>query len=302
MRVLSDLSDRLATELAAKGLEAGSARWEEEDSAQTRLLAKWSIDSQSVLQVRVYVADYFGSHPFWVGFGSEDRRAVKTILDRLDASSFTELRWSDWTEGFDLVDGRKSRSLRRTSYTVYEDYRAQGYWVWFGRYFEAGQEEGDHVLDFLRTVIELTRMDMPADGPTEAVIPKKVRLQQNKFRRALIRRHGESCALTGCRIGLVLEAAHINSWAENETSRLSPDNGLLLLSTVHRLFDRGIISFEDSGCLRIKGLADKRELRRLNLHEGVFLRHKLTDGQKRNLQIHRKRTGYLPESREGNAK
>lgn len=58
MRVLSDLSDRLATELAAKGLEAGSARWEEEDSAQTRLLAKWSIDSQSVLQVRVYVADF----------------------------------------------------------------------------------------------------------------------------------------------------------------------------------------------------------------------------------------------------
>lgn len=279
-------------ELAAKELEGGSRRWEEEDGAQTRLLAKWSIDSQSVLEVRMYVADYFGSHPFWVGFGSKDRRAVKTVLERLDASSFTELHWSDWTEGFDLVDGRKSRSLRRTSYTVYEDYRAHKHWVWFGRYFETGQAEDDHALDFLRTVIELARMDVPPDGPTEAVIPKKVRLQQNKFRRALIRRHGESCALTGCRVGPVLEAAHINPWAENEASRLSPDNGLLLLSTVHRLFDRGIISFEDNGRLRIKGLANKRELGRLNLHEGMSLHHKLTDGQRRNLQIHRKRSGY----------
>lgn len=49
------LSDRLAAELSGMGLRPGIRKWEDEDGAQTRLLAKWSVDAESGVEVRMYV-------------------------------------------------------------------------------------------------------------------------------------------------------------------------------------------------------------------------------------------------------
>ncbi len=63
---------------------------------------------------------------------------------------------------------------------------------------------------------------------------------QGAFRRALLGAYDRRCALTGCEVVDVLEAAHITPYRGIETNH--PTNGLLLRSDVHTLFDLGLIS------------------------------------------------------------
>ena len=55
--------------------------------------------------------------------------------------------------------------------------------------------------------------------------------------------HGH-CAITGTKIRPVLQAAHIRPVANGGENRL--DNGLLLRSDVHTMFDRGYIGVDPS--------------------------------------------------------
>lgn len=67
----------------------------------------------------------------------------------------------------------------------------------------------------------------------------KRRQGQPAFRRGLIRAYGGRCAVTGCAIEALLEAAHIQPYLGKETNRV--DNGLLLRADIHTLFDLGLI-------------------------------------------------------------
>jgi hypothetical protein len=63
---------------------------------------------------------------------------------------------------------------------------------------------------------------------------------QPAFRRALVRAYGGRCAITGCDVLQVLEAAHIVPYRGPETNHVT--NGLLLRGDLHTLFDLGLIS------------------------------------------------------------
>lgn len=67
-----------------------------------------------------------------------------------------------------------------------------------------------------------------------------VRQGQSRFRRELLRAYGGCCAVTGCNVEAVLEAAHIHPYRGEETNRT--DNGLLLRGDLHTLFDLGLIA------------------------------------------------------------
>ena len=68
---------------------------------------------------------------------------------------------------------------------------------------------------------------------------------QRLFRTALLKAYGYQCALTDTTFTQVLEACHILPWSQcTETERLDIRNGVLLNSNHHRLFDRGIITFD----------------------------------------------------------
>jgi putative restriction endonuclease len=75
------------------------------------------------------------------------------------------------------------------------------------------------------------------------------RLGQGAFRAMVSDAYAHQCALTGYRVRPVLEAAHIKSYSSGGEHRL--DNGLLLRSDVHTLFDRGFISFAEGGRLLV---------------------------------------------------
>jgi putative restriction endonuclease len=58
----------------------------------------------------------------------------------------------------------------------------------------------------------------------------------------VLQAYGRRCAVTGAKIRPVLEAAHIRPLAEGGEHRL--DNGLLLRSDMHTLYDRGYIGVD----------------------------------------------------------
>jgi hypothetical protein len=62
---------------------------------------------------------------------------------------------------------------------------------------------------------------------------------QPAFRNALMDAYERRCAITGCDVGDVLEAAHISPYLGEHTNRVT--NGLLLRADIHTLFDRGLI-------------------------------------------------------------
>jgi putative restriction endonuclease len=68
------------------------------------------------------------------------------------------------------------------------------------------------------------------------------RLGQQAFQAVVLRAYGRRCAITGGKIRPVLEAAHIRPLPVGGEHRL--DNGLLLRSDVHTLYDRGYLGVD----------------------------------------------------------
>lgn len=68
------------------------------------------------------------------------------------------------------------------------------------------------------------------------------RLGQESFKAVVLQQYGGRCAITSDRIRPVLEAAHIRPVSEGGEHRV--DNGLLLRSDVHTLFDRGYLGVD----------------------------------------------------------
>lgn len=86
---------------------------------------------------------------------------------------------------------------------------------------------------------------------TDEVILSEIttRRGQLDFRRKLLERHDNTCIVTGCKIGGLLEAAHITPHSKNGSYSL--DNGLLLRSDIHTLFDLNLLGIDGDGCLHL---------------------------------------------------
>ncbi|WP_342660399.1 hypothetical protein Rruber_00233 [Rhodococcus ruber] len=78
----------------------------------------------------------------------------------------------------------------------------------------------------------------------------QARVGQGKFRTALLRKYGLSCAVTGPCPAEALEAAHLIPFAKHETHDV--DSGLLLRSDIHRLLDAGSLAINpDTGAVEL---------------------------------------------------
>lgn len=97
------------------------------------------------------------------------------------------------------------------------------------------------------------------------------------------------CRVTGVSTPEYLRASHTKPWrdASNE-ERLDGENGFLLTPDVDHLFDRGFITFEDSGRVLVSPVADVRVIEKLGIDESM-LRNvgSFSEGQRRYLDFHR---------------
>lgn len=69
-----------------------------------------------------------------------------------------------------------------------------------------------------------------------------IRRGQAAFRAALMQAYGGRCAITGCAVTAILEAAHIIPYNGPGTNKLT--NGLLLRTDLHTLFDCGLLAID----------------------------------------------------------
>lgn len=97
-----------------------------------------------------------------------------------------------------------------------------------GRYLDAGQGEPDRQGDSQYVPEHLDEREL-------ALASIRLRRGQHQFRAELLRRFEGRCAVTGCAVVDILEAAHIAPYrgvVDND-----PSNGLLLRADIHTLFD-----------------------------------------------------------------
>lgn len=114
---------------------------------------------------------------------------------------------------------------------------------------------------------ELNKLPTDVKG-TEIERLIKQRVGQQSYRQALLEYWGGKCAVTGVESAAVLRASHAKPWSECESDeeRLDVFNGFLLTANLDALFDRFLITFDESGFMLVskKIIQSDRDLLGLN--------------------------------------
>lgn len=109
--------------------------------------------------------------------------------------------------------------------------------------------------------------------PTTVQALVNARVGQGKFGLEVRKLWNRRCSVTGSSTKAALEASHIKRWADsNDTERLDPNNGLLLTANLHKLFDAGLISFEDSGEMIVSSKLSQSEREIFGLAERKLIK------------------------------
>jgi predicted restriction endonuclease len=96
-----------------------------------------------------------------------------------------------------------------------------------------------------------------------------------------------ACKATGVRERSLLHAAHIKPWrVSTNAEKLDGHNGMLLSPHAHLLFDRGLITFNESGLVNPSPLLPVAIQRAWAL-PNRDIKTRLTDGQQEYLEFHR---------------
>jgi putative restriction endonuclease len=109
-----------------------------------------------------------------------------------------------------------------------------------GRGYDLLLEPGATLYRKLQAAVQSLRVqeiDLPRFGREQLVRP---RLGQGTFRLLVTDAYERRCAITGERVLPVLEAAHVKPYAEGGEHCM--DNGVLLRSDLHTLFDAGYVT------------------------------------------------------------
>jgi hypothetical protein len=86
-----------------------------------------------------------------------------------------------------------------------------------------------------------------------------------------------------------LRASHTKPWRDaTNDERLDGENGFLLTPDVDLLFDRGFISFENTGRVLVSRVADVASIERMGITQAMLQNvGTFSDGQRKYLDYHR---------------
>lgn len=130
-----------------------------------------------------------------------------------------------------------------------------------------------------------TLSDEIKEVETEKTALAKARLGQGRFRADLLNFWRGQCAITDVSNPELLRASHIKAWKDsNDGERLDVFNGILLSVHLDALFDRALITFQDTGEMLVSrrlsaeecgifGLATPPRKLLLNVPHIGFMRH-----------------------------
>lgn len=80
-----------------------------------------------------------------------------------------------------------------------------------------------------------------AEGKTRSAMVQ-VRVNQVRFRRAILASYDSTCCISGLRHEKLLIASHIVPWSLDTKNRLNPQNGLCLSALHDRAYDQGLLT------------------------------------------------------------
>ena len=109
----------------------------------------------------------------------------------------------------------------------------------------------------------------------EAIV--KIRENQGVFRNKMLQKYNNKCCLCGVNMKEMLIASHIKPWSKSdENEKLSSDNGLLLCPTHDKLFDLGLISFDEKGKILISSSISESNIAEMNINHNMKLDSQIT--------------------------
>ncbi len=112
------------------------------------------------------------------------------------------------------------------------------------------------------------------------------RVGQGAYRKSLLHRWEYKCAVTGFNNPKILIASHIVPWKDaTDGQRLDVDNGILLSPDFDALFDKHLISFEQSGKIILSDQIEINAFQRLGI-SGKEVVNNLSDGNRSYLNEH----------------
>ena len=89
-----------------------------------------------------------------------------------------------------------------------------------------------------------------AEGKTRSAVVQ-VRVNQVRFRRAILASYDATCCISGLRHEKLVIASHIVPWSLDKANRLNPQNGLCLSALHDRAYDQGLLTVMPDYTVRV---------------------------------------------------
>ncbi|MGE0498944.1 MAG: HNH endonuclease [Ramlibacter sp.] len=89
-----------------------------------------------------------------------------------------------------------------------------------------------------------------AEGKTRVALVQ-VRVNQVRFRRAILAGYNSTCCISGLRHEKLVIASHIVPWSMDKKNRLNPQNGLCLSALHDKAYDQGLLTVLPDYTIRI---------------------------------------------------
>lgn len=103
---------------------------------------------------------------------------------------------------------------------------------------------------------------------TSKSIQTKIRIGQDKFRKNLLKEL-KFCPITGIDNKQILIASHIKPWiVSNDEERLNTNNGFIFSPTIDKLFDSGLITFNNDKTIKISPLLNQKNANIIGIKNG----------------------------------
>lgn len=149
-----------------------------------------------------------------VNFASLDPQVLASGRSGMsNASKMDKQIWQELNEDWDLVASEAAR-----------EYESLG--------SEHNVSPGSDVVDEVPEI---------AEGKTRTAMVV-VRVNQARFRRAVLASYGSRCCISGLALPQLLIASHIVPWSTDSKNRLNPQNGLCLSALHDKAYDAGLIT------------------------------------------------------------
>ncbi len=179
----------------------------------------------------ISLANVIGRTPSSVGLKLANFAAIDPTLDRKGLSSHSKLDKQIWNEFFNDVSS-----------------------VLLGN--RANPQNIQYV--YIQPEALEVRQDIGVDRVT------RVRLRQQFFRKTILEDYESKCCITDLPVEKLLVASHIKPWAEDESNRVNPHNGLLLNALHDKAFDRGLITIDQDNRVVVSQELKHREPKAAN--------------------------------------